>query len=49
MTDAELAAKLAEDAGQLLLNLRNNSDLTGRELGDAGDTAACGSATRIAP
>jgi 3'(2'), 5'-bisphosphate nucleotidase len=40
MTDAELAAKLAEDAGQLLLNLRNNSDLTGRELGDAGDTAA---------
>ncbi len=40
MTDAELAAKLAEDAGQLLLNLRNNSDLTGRQLGDAGDAAA---------
>lgn len=40
MTDAELAAKLAEDAGALLLELRDRSDLTGKELGDAGDLAA---------
>lgn len=40
MTDAELAAKLAEDAGTLLLELRNNSNLTGKSLGDAGDEAA---------
>lgn len=40
MTDAELAAKLAEDAGTLLLELRNNSNLTGKSLGDAGDKAA---------
>lgn len=40
MTDAELAAKLAEEAGILLLELRKNSALTGRDLGDAGDQAA---------
>ncbi len=40
MTDAELAAKLAEDAGTLLLELRENSNLTGKSLGDAGDKAA---------
>ncbi|QTD55891.1 3'(2'),5'-bisphosphate nucleotidase CysQ [Parasphingorhabdus cellanae] len=40
MTDAELAAKLAEDAGALLLKLRDSSVLTGRELGNAGDKAA---------
>ncbi|WP_108812356.1 inositol monophosphatase family protein [Sphingorhabdus sp. Alg231-15] len=40
MTDAELAAKLAEEAGTLLLELRTGSDLTGKDLGDAGDKAA---------
>lgn len=40
MTDAELAAKLAADAGALLLDLRNNSDLTGKELGNLGDCKA---------
>lgn len=40
MTDAELAAKLAEDAGNLLLELRQSSNLTGKSLGDAGDKAA---------
>lgn len=40
MTDAELAAKLAEDAGTLLLELREKSNLTGKSLGDAGDKAA---------
>lgn len=40
MTDAELAAKLATDAGDLLLELRDTSNLTGKNLGDAGDIAA---------
>lgn len=40
MNDAELAAKLAEDAGALLLELRQHSGLTGKQLGDAGDKAA---------
>lgn len=40
MTDAELAAKLAEDAGVLLLELRKTLGLIGRDLGDAGDKAA---------
>ncbi|MGI9362911.1 MAG: 3'(2'),5'-bisphosphate nucleotidase CysQ [Parasphingorhabdus sp.] len=40
MTDAELAAKLAADAGALLLELRKNSDLSGKQLGDAGDKTA---------
>ncbi|MEW4467878.1 3'(2'),5'-bisphosphate nucleotidase CysQ [Parasphingorhabdus sp. JC815] len=40
MTDAELAAKLAKDAGALLLELRQESPLTGKQLGDAGDKAA---------
>ncbi len=40
MTDAELAAKLAEEAGTLLLELRAESNLTGKDLGDAGDKAA---------
>ncbi|GAA0467304.1 3'(2'),5'-bisphosphate nucleotidase CysQ [Parasphingorhabdus litoris] len=35
-----MAAKLAEDAGALLLELRNSSDLTGKNLGDAGDHKA---------
>ncbi len=40
MTDAELAAQLAHDAGQLLLDVRNHAGLTGKPLGDAGDAAA---------
>lgn len=40
MTDAELAAKLAEDAGRLLLDLRGSTGLTGKDLGNAGDKAA---------
>lgn len=40
MTDAELAAKLAADAGALLLEMRKNSDLSGKQLGDAGDKTA---------
>ena len=40
MTDAELAAKLAADAGALLLELRKNSDLSGKQLGDAADKTA---------
>ncbi|MEP3226011.1 MAG: 3'(2'),5'-bisphosphate nucleotidase CysQ [Parasphingorhabdus sp.] len=40
MTDAELAATLAHDAGQLLLDLRSKSTLAGKELGNAGDKAA---------
>lgn len=40
MTDAELAAKLATDAGTMLLELRNSSYLTGKDLGNAGDKAA---------
>lgn len=37
MTDVELAAELAERAGQLLLSLRASSGLTGKELGKLGD------------
>lgn len=40
MTDGELAAKLAEDAGKLLLDMRRSSSLTGKELGQAGDDLA---------
>ncbi len=40
MTDAELAAHLADVAGKLLLDLRNKGDLVGKDLGDAGDHAA---------
>ncbi len=40
MTDAELAAKLASEAGALLLKLRSDSDLEGKALGKAGDEAA---------
>jgi 3'(2'), 5'-bisphosphate nucleotidase len=40
MSDGELAAKLAHDAGALLLELRDNSDLNGKALGQAGDQAA---------
>lgn len=40
MTDAELAAYLAEEAGRLALEVRAGSGLTGKALGDAGDAAA---------
>jgi 3'(2'), 5'-bisphosphate nucleotidase len=37
MTDVELAADLAQRAGQLLLSLRDSSGLSGKELGKLGD------------
>jgi 3'(2'), 5'-bisphosphate nucleotidase len=37
MSDVELAADLAERAGQLLLSLRASSGLSGKELGKRGD------------
>lgn len=40
MTDAELAAALAEEAGRLLLEVRASGKYEGKELGKAGDTAA---------
>lgn len=40
LDDVALAARLAEDAGQLLLEVRAGSGLTGKALGDAGDAAA---------
>jgi 3'(2'), 5'-bisphosphate nucleotidase len=40
LADAELAARLAEEAGRLLLDVRASSGLTGKALGDAGDEAA---------
>lgn len=40
MSDAELAATLAQEAGQRLLALRDASPCVGKSLGDAGDAAA---------
>lgn len=40
MTDAELAAELAEQAGVLLVALRESGAFEGRELGATGDDAA---------
>jgi len=40
MSDGDLAAELAEKAGALLLKLRDESELTGKALGEAGDKAA---------
>ncbi|HEY6814091.1 MAG TPA: 3'(2'),5'-bisphosphate nucleotidase CysQ [Croceibacterium sp.] len=40
MTDAELAAALADEAGRILLDLRQNGGLEGRALGEAGDRLA---------
>jgi 3'(2'), 5'-bisphosphate nucleotidase len=40
LTDGELAARLAEQAGRLLLEVRTGSGLTGKALGEAGDAAA---------
>lgn len=40
MTDAELAASIAEEAGALLHRLQHAGHLTGRALGDEGDARA---------
>ncbi len=40
VSDAELAANLAEAAGRLLLDIRAAGELTGKALGAAGDRAA---------
>jgi 3'(2'), 5'-bisphosphate nucleotidase len=40
MQDAELAARLAKEAGARLLQLRSSSALSGKALGDAGDALA---------
>ena len=40
MTDAELAATLAEQAGKLLLDVRASGQFEGKALGKAGDEAA---------
>ena len=40
VTDAELAASLAEGAGRRLLDLRENGGLEGKALGEAGDRLA---------
>ena len=40
MTDEDLAAKLAEGAGRLLMELRQNAFLVGRALGIIGDKVA---------
>ena len=40
MTDADLAADLAQSAGRILLELRDSASFAGKELGNAGDKAA---------
>ncbi len=40
LTDAELAAQLAEAAGRILLDVRSSGSFEGKALGDAGDAAA---------
>lgn len=40
MTDADLAADLAQSAGRILLELRDSGSFAGKELGNAGDKAA---------
>ncbi|MBU7580277.1 MAG: 3'(2'),5'-bisphosphate nucleotidase CysQ [Porphyrobacter sp.] len=40
LDDAALAARLAEEAGRLLLHVQKNSGLSGKALGEAGDAAA---------
>jgi 3'(2'), 5'-bisphosphate nucleotidase len=42
VTDAELAAALADLAGRILLDLRQNGGLEGRAMGEAGDRLANG-------
>ena len=40
ISDAALAAELAEEAGRILLDLRANGGLEGKMLGEAGDRLA---------
>ena len=40
MTDADLAAHLAKEAGRILLNVRASGEFEGKALGNAGDAAA---------
>ena len=40
MTDAELAAQLAETAGHILLTVRDSGIFEGKALGNAGDETA---------
>ena len=40
LSDAELAARIAEGAGEILLGVRHGDLLSGRHLGDVGDTMA---------
>lgn len=40
ISDAELAARLAQQAGQILLDLREGGTLSGKDLGKAGDALA---------
>ena len=40
MSDAELAAQLAAEAGQILLQVRASGKFSGKELGKAGDATA---------
>ena len=40
MTDAELAAHLAESAGRILLSVRQSGMFEGKALGKAGDATA---------
>lgn len=40
LSDGELAARLAEEAGRLLLEVRASGLVSGKALGDAGDAAA---------
>ncbi|MXO74869.1 3'(2'),5'-bisphosphate nucleotidase CysQ [Altererythrobacter aerius] len=40
MSDAELAAHLAQDAGRILLEVRDSGHYHGKDLGRAGDTEA---------
>lgn len=40
MTDADLAARLADTAGRFLLTLRESGTVEGKSLGDAGDATA---------
>ena len=40
LTDAELAAHLARQAGKILLEIRKSGQFEGKALGDAGDTQA---------
>jgi 3'(2'), 5'-bisphosphate nucleotidase len=40
LSDADLAAHIAEGAGQILLGVRHGDLLTGRHLGDVGDAMA---------